>query len=120
MSSGTIRIAGVNLAPNKQIWIALTSLYGIGRTRAMSICNVVGADPQTKVQNLSSEMEELIRTEVAKYEVEGDLRRKISMSIKRLIDLKCFRGLRHVKGLPTRGQRTRTNAKTRKGKKSKK
>jgi len=115
MSVGTVRIGGVNLPSQKHVWIALTSLFGIGRTTALKICAAVGVDPANKVKNLNADEEESLRKEVAKYEVEGDLRRKISMNIKRLIDLKCYRGLRHLRGLPVRGQRTHTNARTRKG-----
>lgn len=109
------RIAGVNLQPNKHIWVALTQIYGIGRTRAYEICEATGVDSTTKVRDLTEGEEEKIRLAVGEFTVEGDLRREIGMNIKRLMDLGCFRGLRHRRGLPVRGQRTRTNARTRKG-----
>ena len=109
------RIAGVNVPDNAHIVIGLQHIYGIGPSRAKWICDGIKVNPQTKVKVLTQEEMELVRNEVAKYTVEGDLRREVSMSIKRLIDLKCYRGLRHVKGLPVRGQRTKTNARTRKG-----
>ena len=109
------RIAGINLPSHKHVEIALTSIYGIGKTRAQSICDAASIDRSTKVSDLSEPDAEKLRTEVAKFEVEGDLRREVSMNIKRLMDLGCFRGLRHRRGLPLRGQRTKTNARTRKG-----
>jgi len=109
------RIAGVNLPVQKHTWVALTHIYGIGRTRAFEICEATGVAPEAKVRELSEEEQEKLRQEVGKYAVEGDLRREVSMSIKRLMDLGCYRGLRHRRGLPVRGQRTRTNARTRKG-----
>jgi len=109
------RIAGINLPSQKHVEIALTSIYGIGKTRAQSICDAAGIERSTKVSDLSEPDAEKLRTEVAKFEVEGDLRREVSMNIKRLMDLGCFRGLRHRRGLPLRGQRTKTNARTRKG-----
>ena len=109
------RIAGVNLQPNKHIWVALTQIYGIGRTRAYQICEATGVDPSTRVRDLTEGEEEKIRQTVGEFTVEGDLRREVGMNIKRLMDLGCFRGLRHRRGLPVRGQRTRTNARTRKG-----
>lgn len=109
------RIAGVNIPDRKHAVIALTSIYGIGRTRASEICKEAGVEPQTKIQELSEDQIETIRTIIARYTVEGDLRREISMNIKRLMDLGCNRGIRHRRGLPLRGQRTRTNARTRKG-----
>jgi len=109
------RIAGINIPTQKHAVIALTSIYGIGRTRAQKICGAVGVNPATKIRDLNEAQVELIRAEVGKYTVEGDLRREVSMSIKRLMDLGCYRGLRHRRGLPVRGQRTRTNARTRKG-----
>jgi small subunit ribosomal protein S13 len=109
------RIAGVNLPVQKHTWVALTHIYGIGRTRAFEICEATGVAPGAKVRDLSEEEQEKLRQEVGKYVVEGDLRREVSMSIKRLMDLGCYRGLRHRRGLPVRGQRTRTNARTRKG-----
>ncbi len=109
------RIAGVNIPDRKHAVIALTSIYGVGRSRAKQICDAVGISPSVKVQELSEDQIDKIRAEVAKYNVEGDLRREISMNIKRLMDLGCNRGIRHRRGLPVRGQRTRTNARTRKG-----
>jgi small subunit ribosomal protein S13 len=95
--------------------IALTSIYGIGRNTAQKICDASGIKPDTKIKDLSEAEIETVRNEVAKYTVEGDLRRTLSMNIKRLMDLGCYRGMRHRRGLPLRGQRTRTNARTRKG-----
>lgn len=109
------RIAGINIPVQKHTVIALTSIYGIGRTRAQQICAAAGVKPDVKVKDLTEADLESLRGEVAKYSVEGDLRREISMNIKRLMDLGCYRGLRHRRGLPLRGQRTRTNARTRKG-----
>lgn len=110
------RIAGVNIPVQKHIVIGLTSIYGIGRTRALEICTAAKVNPQTKAKELSESELESLRNEVAKVKVEGDLRREVSMNIKRLIELGAYRGLRHRRGLPVRGQRTRTNARTRKGK----
>ena len=110
------RIAGVNIPVQKHAVIALTSIYGIGRTRALTICSAAGVDPAVKVKELTEPELEALRREISKYTLEGDLRREISMNIKRLVDLGCYRGLRHRRGLPVRGQRTRTNARTRKGK----
>ncbi|MEJ2393612.1 MAG: 30S ribosomal protein S13 [Candidatus Thiodiazotropha sp.] len=109
------RIAGVNIPDRKHAVIALTSIYGIGRSRADDICKEAGIEPNVKIQELSEEQVENLRGIVARYTVEGDLRREISMNIKRLMDLGCNRGIRHRRGLPLRGQRTRTNARTRKG-----
>ncbi len=109
------RIAGINIPVNKHADIALTSIYGIGRTRAQTICAATGIKPETKIKDLAENEIEALRSEVAKYTVEGDLRREVSMNIKRLMDLGCYRGIRHRRGLPLRGQRTRTNARTRKG-----
>jgi small subunit ribosomal protein S13 len=109
------RIAGINIPVHKHTVIALTSIYGIGSTRAKKICELAGVAPEKKVRDLSESELEGLRTEVAKYSVEGDLRREVSMDIKRLMDLGCYRGFRHRRGLPVRGQRTRTNARTRKG-----
>lgn len=110
------RIEGVDLPRNKPVWIALTYIYGIGRTTAMSIVDEVGIDRLTRVHHLTdhevARLRELIQ---AKYRVEGDLRKEVAMNIKRLIDLGTYRGLRHRRGLPARGQRTHTNARTRKG-----
>jgi small subunit ribosomal protein S13 len=109
------RIAGVNIPDNKHINIALTYIFGIGQVRANHICQVVEINPQTKVKDLPEATLEKVRQAVGKFMVEGDLRREISMNIKRLMDLGCYRGIRHRKGLPVRGQRTKTNARTRKG-----
>ena len=109
------RIAGINIPIQKHAWVALTSIYGIGRTRAYAICEAAGVAADRKVRDLSEGELEQIRTEIGKIKVEGDLRREVSMNIKRLMDLGSYRGIRHRRGLPTRGQRTRTNARTRKG-----
>jgi small subunit ribosomal protein S13 len=109
------RIAGINLPNQKHIEIALTSIYGIGRPRARDLCEVAGVPANTKVKDLTDAQVDKLRLEVAKFTVEGDLRRQVSMSIKRLMDLGTYRGMRHRRGLPLRGQRTRTNARTRKG-----
>ena len=109
------RIAGINIPVHKHTVIGLTSIYGIGPNRARDICNISGIAPETKVKDLNEEQLDAIRNEVAKFTVEGDLRREISMNIKRLMDMGCYRGVRHRRGLPLRGQRTRTNARTRKG-----
>lgn len=109
------RIAGINVPDNKHTGIALTYIFGIGRTTALKLCRAAGVDPATKVQDLSDERLDALRNEVSRLTVEGDLRRENSMSIKRLMDLGCYRGMRHRRGLPVRGQRTRTNARTRKG-----
>ena len=109
------RIAGVNIPDHKHVVIALTAIYGIGRTTSLKLCSLVGVDPSTKVSGLTDAQLELFRTEIAKITVEGDLRRVVTMNIKRLMDLGCYRGLRHRRGLPVRGQRTKTNARTRKG-----
>ncbi|HTK99255.1 MAG TPA: 30S ribosomal protein S13 [Pseudomonadales bacterium] len=109
------RIAGINVPDNKHAVISLTYIYGIGRTTAKKICEAAGVNPSAKVQDLSEADLDAIRGEIGKITVEGDLRREISMSIKRLMDLGCYRGIRHRRGLPLRGQRTRTNARTRKG-----
>ncbi len=109
------RIAGINIPVHKHTEIALTSIFGIGRTTARVICAATGVSPNAKIRELSEDDIEKIRTAVAKVTVEGDLRREVSMNIKRLMDLKCYRGLRHRRSLPLRGQRTKTNARTRKG-----
>ena len=109
------RIAGINIPPNKQTVIGLTYIYGIGQTRAQQICASTGIEETQKIGDLSEDVLEKLRTEVGNYTIEGDLRREVSMSIKRLMDLGCYRGIRHRRGLPLRGQRTRTNARTRKG-----
>jgi small subunit ribosomal protein S13 len=109
------RIAGVNIPNHQHAVIALTAIYGIGRTRAEKICAAVGVIASTKVKDITDAEMDKLRDEVGKFTVEGDLRREISMNIKRLMDLGCYRGVRHRRGLPVRGQRTRTNARTRKG-----
>ncbi len=109
------RIAGINIPVNKHAEIALTAIYGIGRTTAKQICNSAGISTATKIKDLAESEVEALRSEVAKHTVEGDLRREVSMSIKRLMDMGSYRGLRHRRGLPVRGQRTKTNARTRKG-----
>ena len=109
------RIAGINIPDHKHAEIALTAIYGVGRPTANDICNEVGILPSVKIKELTEEQLELIRSVVNKLTVEGDLRREVSMNIKRLMDLGCYRGIRHRRGLPLRGQRTRTNARTRKG-----
>jgi small subunit ribosomal protein S13 len=109
------RISGVNLPPNKHTVIALTAIFGIGRSTARTICANTGIAPSAKVKDLTEEEVTRLRSEVEKHTVEGDLRREIGMSIKRLMDLGTYRGMRHRRGLPLRGQRTRTNARTRKG-----
>jgi small subunit ribosomal protein S13 len=109
------RIAGVNIPDNAHIVIGLQHIYGIGPSRANKICGSAKVDPGTKVKDVSQQKMEDIRTQVTMFTIEGDLRREVSMNIKRLIDLKCYRGGRHLKGLPVRGQRTKTNARTRKG-----
>ncbi len=109
------RIAGINIPVNKHAVIALQSIYGIGNTRARQICEAAGVQPSTRIKDLAESELEALRSEVGKFTVEGDLRREVSMNIKRLMDLGCYRGLRHRRGLPVRGQRTRTNARTRKG-----
>lgn len=109
------RIAGVNIPVHKHIAIALTYVYGIGRTRSLEICEKTKIQPNEKVSSLSEEQLDAIRKCVSEYTTEGDLRREVSMNIKRLMDLGCYRGLRHRRGLPVRGQQTKTNARTRKG-----
>jgi small subunit ribosomal protein S13 len=109
------RIAGINIPPHKHTEIGLTSIYGIGRTTAQKICTAAGIPFNKKVKDLDDSDLEKIREEVGKLTIEGDLRRELSMNIKRLMDLGCYRGFRHRRGLPLRGQRTRTNARTRKG-----
>ena len=114
------RIAGVNIPDKQHIVVGLTSVYGIGRSRARKICKDAGIVPSKKVQELSESELEKLRAEVTNYKVEGDLRREVSLNIKTLIELGTYRGIRHRRGLPVRGQRTRTNARTRKGKSRKK
>lgn len=109
------RISGVNIPDNKHAVISLTYVFGVGLTTARKICAATGVAENTKISALNEEQLDAVRNEVAKHTVEGDLRREVNMSIKRLMDLGCYRGLRHRKGLPLRGQRTKTNARTRKG-----
>jgi len=109
------RIAGVNLPVQKHVWVGIQSIFGIGRTRSRLVCAAAGVNPSTRIKALSEPEIERLRAEIGKYTIEGDLRREVGMSIKRLMDLGCYRGLRHRRGLPLRGQRTRTNARTRKG-----
>jgi small subunit ribosomal protein S13 len=109
------RIAGINVPDHKHAEIALTAIYGIGKPTAINICKEVGIERTIKIKELTEEQLEAIRVTIAKIVVEGDLRREVSMNIKRLMDLGCYRGIRHRRGLPLRGQRTRTNARTRKG-----
>ncbi|MDP1997404.1 MAG: 30S ribosomal protein S13, partial [Gallionella sp.] len=108
-------IAGVNIPNHQHTVIALTAIYGIGRSRSQDICALAGVNASTKMKDLTDAEIEMLREQVAKFTVEGDLRRETTMNIKRLMDLGCYRGLRHRRGLPCRGQRTRTNARTRKG-----
>ena len=109
------RIAGVNLPNHQHAEIALTAIYGIGRPRAQKICDAAGVARSTKMKDMTEAELERLRDQIGRFAVEGDLRREVTMSIKRLMDLGCYRGLRHRKGLPSRGQRTKTNARTRKG-----
>lgn len=109
------RIAGVNIPNHQHAAIALTAIYGIGRTRAQKICDAAGVGRSAKIKDLTESDMDRLREEVGRFAVEGDLRREVTMSIKRLMDLGCYRGIRHRRGLPVRGQRTRTNARTRKG-----
>ena len=109
------RIAGINVPDNKQARISLTYIYGVGRTTALELCEAAGVNPLEKIRELSEADLDALRNEVSKRTVEGDLRREVSMSIKRLMDLGCYRGLRHRRSLPVHGQRTKTNARTRKG-----
>ena len=109
------RIAGINIPTDKHIVIGLQSIFGIGQTLSKLICEKLKLEPSTKVSELTEDQLESIRVAVSKFEVEGDLRREVAMNIKRLRDLGCYRGIRHRKSLPLRGQRTKTNARTRKG-----
>jgi small subunit ribosomal protein S13 len=109
------RIAGINIPNHQHAAIALTAIYGIGRARARLICDAAGVKQSAKMKDLTDGEMDKLREQIARFSVEGDLRRETSMSIKRLMDLGCYRGVRHKKGLPVRGQRTRTNARTRKG-----
>jgi small subunit ribosomal protein S13 len=109
------RIAGINIPPHKHTEIGLTSIYGIGRTTVQKICDAAGIPHSKKIKDLTDVDLEKIRDEIGRITIEGDLRREMSINIKRLMDLGCYRGMRHRRGLPVRGQRTRTNARTRKG-----
>ena len=109
------RIAGINIPPHKHAEIGLTAIFGIGRTRARQLCEACAIAYDKKIKDLDDSDVEKLREEVGKITIEGDLRREVTMNIKRLMDLGCYRGLRHRRGLPVRGQRTHTNARTRKG-----
>ena len=109
------RLAGINIPDNKHTEISLTYIFGIGRTTAKRLCEATGVSPSAKVQDLTEDQLDKLRSEIAKLNVEGDLRRENQLNIKRLLDLGCYRGIRHRRGLPLRGQRTKTNARTRKG-----
>ena len=109
------RIAGVHIPNHQHAEIALTAIFGVGRPRAQKICDAAGVKRNAKVKDLSDAEMEKLREAVGKFTIEGDLRREVTMNIKRLMDLGCYRGMRHRRGLPVRGQRTRTNARTRKG-----
>ena len=109
------RIAGIDLPRDKRIVVGLTYIYGIGNSTAQNIIKATGINENTRVKDLTSEEENLLRKEIENYMVEGDLRREVSLNIKRLRDIRCYRGLRHMRGLPVRGQRTKTDARTRKG-----
>ena len=109
------RIAGINIPNHQHASIALTAIYGVGRSRAIAICVASGIPPTRKIKDLGDAEMDRLRESITRLTVEGDLRREVQMSVKRLIDLGCYRGSRHRKGLPVRGQRTRTNARTRKG-----
>jgi small subunit ribosomal protein S13 len=109
------RIAGINIPTNKHVGVALTHIFGLGRSRAQLVCKASEVNPSTMVKDLTEAEVARLRDVIAKFPVEGDLRREVAMNIKRLMDLGCYRGIRHRRGLPLRGQRTRTNARTRKG-----
>ncbi|HKR33249.1 MAG TPA: 30S ribosomal protein S13 [Steroidobacteraceae bacterium] len=109
------RIAGINIPMNKHVWVGLTHIFGVGRTQALKACAGAGIKPNVIVKDLTESEVAALRSQIGKLTVEGDLRREVSMNIKRLMDLGCYRGIRHRRGLPLRGQRTRTNARTRKG-----
>lgn len=109
------RIAGVNIPNHQHVRVSLTSIYGIGNTTSLRICSELGIDPSIKLKDLTDSEIDKIRDHVSNLSIEGDLRREVSINIKRLMDLGCYRGLRHRRGLPVRGQRTKTNARTRKG-----
>ena len=109
------RLAGINVPDNKHAEISLTYIFGVGRTTAKKLCEDTGIDPKAKIDSLSEDDLDKLRTEIARLPVEGDLRRQVQLNIKRLLDLGCYRGIRHRRGLPLNGQRTKTNARTRKG-----
>jgi len=109
------RLAGINIPDNKHAVISLTYIFGIGRTTAKQLCDATGVNPTVKVQDLTEDQLDKLRSEITKLPVEGDLRRSVQLNIKRLLDLGCYRGIRQRRGLPLRGQRTKTNARTRKG-----
>jgi small subunit ribosomal protein S13 len=109
------RIAGINIPMNKHVWVGLTHIYGVGKTQAQKACAAAGVKLDTIVKDLTDAEVTALRSQIGRLTVEGDLRREVSMNIKRLMDLGCYRGIRHRRGLPLRGQRTRTNARTRKG-----
>jgi len=109
------RIAGINIPMNKHVWVGLTHIFGVGKTQSRKACVAAGVKPETLVKDLTDAEVASLRAQIAKLTVEGDLRREVSINIKRLMDLGCYRGIRHRRGLPLRGQRTRTNARTRKG-----
>jgi small subunit ribosomal protein S13 len=109
------RIAGVNIPMNKHVWVGLTHIFGVGNAQAKKACAAAGVKLDTIVKDLTDAEVTALRSQIGKLTVEGDLRREVSMNIKRLMDLGCYRGIRHRRGLPLRGQRTRTNARTRKG-----
>ena len=110
------RIAGINVPVHKHTVVALTAIFGISKARSLVICKAAKVEPSRKIKDLTEAEIEALRVQVGKFTIEGDLRREIAMNIKRLMDLGCYRGVRHRRGLPARGQRTRTNARTRKGK----
>ena len=109
------RIAGINIPDNKHVGISLTYIFGVGRTRAREICTAAGVDPSVALGSLGEDRLDALRSEIAKLNIEGDLRRETQLNIKRLMDLGCYRGIRHRRGLPVNGQRTQNNARTRKG-----
>ena len=111
------RIAGINIPMNKHVWVGLTSIYGVGSTQAKKACEAAGVKPETKVKDLTEAEVNAIRSQIAKFAVEGDLRREVAADIRRKVEIGNYQGRRHRSGLPVRGQRTRTNARTRKGKK---
>jgi small subunit ribosomal protein S13 len=109
------RIAGINIPSHKHVVIGLTAVYGVGRSTSKKICSTLSINPSQKVSDLTDDQLEQIRNEISSLTTEGDLRREVAMNIKRLMDLGCYRGIRHRRGLPVHGQRTKTNARTRKG-----